>query len=79
MSWLNNIKLSISQWISITALAVIGTLVVALRLQGGKLHATQIALLESQLNNTMDKDDAEVVAAKAAMLRQEKALYEENK
>ena len=47
--------------------AIIGVLVVALKLQGSKLHAAQIAMLTQQLKMQQNKDDASVAKAKAAL------------
>ncbi len=79
MQWLSNLKLSVAQWAGVMAVAIIGVLVAALKLQGGKLHSTQIKLLETQLEGAIKTDDADVVAKKAELVRQEKMAYNEGK
>lgn len=56
--------------------AVIGALVVALRMQGGSLHALQVEVLRSSIAVAIDKDDK---AIEQAMLAYEKALNEYHK
>lgn len=65
INWLTNLKLSVTQWLGITASAVIGALVIALKLQGGRLHRTQVDLLRSNMKATQkENDDAVEVARK---------------
>lgn len=47
IDWVKGLKLSVTQWLSVTALAVIGSLIVALKLQGSRLHKAQVDLLKS--------------------------------
>ncbi len=57
MQWLNNLKLSLMQWISIGAAGAIGLLVLALRIQGSRLHKAQISLLEVKTDGPVDEAD----------------------
>ena len=47
---LKGLQLSISQWIMVSMAAIIGGLVVSLRLQGSALHKAQLGLLKSNLD-----------------------------
>lgn len=56
--------------------AVIGVLVVILRLQGGSLHEAQIKLLRSNLDAIQGKKDEAVKAAKLKLQKALKAYYD---
>lgn len=66
LSFLSNLKLTVTQWALLCATVVIGGLVTALSLQGTRLHKTQVNLLQAQFGNTMQQQDARVDAARAA-------------
>lgn len=75
---ISNLRLSLTQIAyGLVALAV-GGLVIALRLQGSKLHATQIALLQATYGTKLDKYNAKVEAA-TVKYNKAKAAYEANK
>lgn len=78
ISWLRSITLSLSQWLILTLAAIIGALVVALRLRGGQLHKAQVDLLASQIERGNEKDQESLQRAREAY---ETALraYEEGK
>jgi hypothetical protein len=78
LSYLNNIKLSLSQTAYGLAALVITGLVVTLRLQGTKLHNTQVELLRLKYGATIDQQDKLVEAARAKFL-DAMQTYEENK
>lgn len=59
-SVLSGLTLTLSQWLALTAAAAVGALVVALRVQGSRLHRTQVKLLESQLGNQAQTDQERV-------------------
>jgi hypothetical protein len=42
ISWFNNLRLSLTQWLLLSVSAVCGLLVLALRIQGSRLHKAQI-------------------------------------
>jgi hypothetical protein len=54
---LDNIKMSAAQWLIVSVTALVGGLVVALKIQGGRLHRAQIELLAHQ------RDDVEKASA----------------
>lgn len=58
------------------AASIIGILLVVLRLQGGKLHKAQIALLFQQLKETDEADKALIASAKAKLQSTLKAYIE---
>jgi hypothetical protein len=66
LSFLSNLKLTITQWALMLLTLVVAALVVALRLQGTRLHATQVNLLKAQFGNAMSLQDAKVDAARTA-------------
>jgi hypothetical protein len=49
LSWLENIRLSLTQWLWLSTAAVIGFLVAALRIQGSRLHKAQIDALKAAI------------------------------
>jgi hypothetical protein len=73
-TFLANLKLSLQQYLYLSVGLVIGGLVIALRLQGSKLHAAQVAVLQSHYRATMDQQDAKVEAAKTRLYQAEKAF-----
>jgi len=58
ISWLSNIKLSLSQWLLLLLATCVGGLVTALQLQGSQLHKVQVELLSSRVKQTTDTDNA---------------------
>jgi hypothetical protein len=66
LSFLGNLKLTLTQWALLCATTAIGVLVVALDLKGSQLHKTQVDLLHQQFGNSMQLQDAKVDAARAA-------------
>lgn len=46
IGFLNNVKLSFTQWLGFLGATLIGVLVIALRIQGSRLHRAQIKLLD---------------------------------
>ena len=65
LTYLSNLRLSLTQWGLLTASVIIGGLVAALRLQGSRLHSAQVSLLTEHLNNAQNQADANVESAKA--------------
>lgn len=64
LEFLDKLQLSFMQWVLLTGAAVIGGLVYALRLQGSRLHRAQVDLLHERVNNTNEKDQESVKAAR---------------
>ena len=64
IEFLKNLKLSITQWLGVTAAAVIGFLVLALKLQGSKLHKAKVDLLKERLDRKIDEKTKKVRAAR---------------
>lgn len=63
---LNTLKLSITQWASVSTVIIIGVLVAALKLQGSKLHRIQVELLGEQLKRQRDATRAKTKVLKDA-------------
>lgn len=76
IAFLSSIKLSITQWIMISLAGIIGALVIALKIQGGRLHASQVSLLTQGLNAAIDAEDGNIGKAKDRLALAKKA-YEE--
>jgi hypothetical protein len=76
LSFFASIKLTLSQWLLALLTALVGLLLIALRIQGGKLHRAQVMLLAARLNANTDKADQLVMSAKNAYVQ---ALQEYNK
>lgn len=76
LSWLSDIKLSLKQLAALSLATLIGGLVIALRIQGSRLHQAQTQLLELRFHASMDQQDARVDAAKAAFSKAKKAYTE---
>lgn len=77
MEFLRSIKLSISQWLMVTMAAIIGGLVLSLRLQGGKLHKAQTDLLKANFDHATEKQDILVANAKDKLNKALKAYRDE--
>lgn len=75
MTWLSNLRLSLSQWALVSMAAVIGVLVALLKIQGSRLHYFQIQALEEHYNGV---DKADEVATQAALSKYAAALKEYN-
>ena len=71
-----NIRMSVEQYLLISLAAAVGVLVTALKLQGSRLHATQVKLLKSQYDNVDEADQAATDQAKAAFEAAYKAYME---
>ena len=63
-------------YLLIALASVIGILILALRIQGGRLHAAQIRLLVIATEQRQAKLDAAVIAAKLQLNASLKAYYE---
>jgi hypothetical protein len=66
LGWVSDIRLSLKQIAALSLATLIGGLLVALRLQGTKIHRLQTELLELRFHSTMDQQDARVEAAETA-------------
>lgn len=56
LSVFGSIRLTLTQWVLISMATMIGGLVLALRLQGSRLHKAQVELLGQHLDGVLDKD-----------------------
>lgn len=70
---LSKIKMTLGQWLGLLAASIIGVLVLALKLQGSRLHKAKIDLLREQVHGNMEKNAA---ATEAARKRYQEALDE---
>ena len=68
LSFLSNIKLTAYQWTMGSLAAIAAGLVVALKLQGSKLHSVQVELLRATYGATMTQQDAKVEGARKKFL-----------
>ena len=73
MSWLKNITLSISQWATVTLLAVVAFLAAALKLRGNELHKAKVDLIKAQMDAETKEGEQKIASAKEAY---QKALAE---
>jgi hypothetical protein len=67
-NFLTNLKLTISQWAMACMAAIIAGLVIALDLQGSKLHKAQVDILRATFGAAMTKQDTIVDNAREAYL-----------
>jgi len=58
MSWLTDIKLSLTHWLLATLAVICGGLVIALRLQGSRLHKAQIDAISARIDLANNKEEA---------------------
>lgn len=66
ITFLSNLRLSLSQWLLVTLASIVGGLVVALRVQGGALHRAQLAALKANMDSMVaiaHKDTIDAVVA----------------
>lgn len=63
---LNSVKLTIIDYSMLVLAAIVGFLVIKLRLQGSALHAAQVALLKTQYDAAMSQQDKNVDDARDA-------------
>jgi len=61
---LASLSLSLTQWVILSLSAIIGVLLVTLKLQGSKLHAAQVMLLEQHLASQDEKNADAVKSSK---------------
>lgn len=78
LAWLNGLRLSLVQWLLLSAASAVGILIALLRLRGGQLHAAKVALLREQFGRAMDQQDARVERAKDRF-RKAQREYEESR
>lgn len=72
LNFINKLQLSLVQWVMLSLAALVGMLVVALKLQGSALHKAQVQLLEQHIKTIDSSDDQSVKTARDAF---SKALY----
>lgn len=71
---MKTLKLTLIQW-SLLALAVlVGALVIALKLQGSKLHLLKLQLMKKELDIAIEKDDNNIAEKKKAYKKAKKEL-----
>jgi hypothetical protein len=63
-SHLSSLSLSLTQWALLSLSAIIGILLVVLKLQGSKLHAAQVTILEQHLASQDEKNASAVQSAR---------------
>lgn len=73
LNWLSNLRLSLTQWATVTLGAIIGFLLLRLRLQNEKLHETRVKLLRSNHEATAQKHKG---AVKSSREKYQQALKE---
>lgn len=62
LSWFDNLRLSVSQWLIITLGVLCGVLVAALKLQGSRLHKAQIEAIFAKIDLTNGREDDKIKA-----------------
>ena len=65
-NYLKDLKLSLESYGALSLAALVGFLVLALKLQGGKLHKAQVELLRATVENQQDAEDARVASLRSA-------------
>jgi len=60
ISWLSNLRLSLTQWLLASTVLLCGVLVAALRLQGSRLHKAQIEALSARIDLTNANEEAKI-------------------
>lgn len=78
LSYLSNLKLTLTQYILLTEAAIIGLLVLVLRAKGSELHKAQLDALEANYLVLKDAQDTKTSAAQKAYFNALKE-YQENK
>jgi hypothetical protein len=78
ISFITNIKLTVTQWVMVCMATVIAVLVTICKIQGSSLHKAQVDLLRATFGAAMTKQDAIVDAARKSYL-DALAEYEGNK
>lgn len=68
ISFLSNIKLTLTQWVCLSLAMALAGLVAAFRLQGTSLHNTQVSLLRAKFGASQTQQDARVDADRKAFL-----------
>lgn len=68
------ISLTLQQWAIVSLIAIVGVLVVVLKLQGSKLHAVKLALMQKELDILVKKDDDNIAQKKRALRKAKKEL-----
>ena len=58
LSFLDSFRLTLAQWASLSAVAIIGGLIAALKLEGSRVHRLQVQLLETQSQQQLDQAKA---------------------
>lgn len=66
LAFLSSIRLTLAQYAAMGGAALLGLLVVALKVQGSRLHKAQIQLLEVQVEQGLGDAASAVIAAKRA-------------
>jgi hypothetical protein len=74
MNFLSKIKLTISQYAILSLVAVVGALIVMLRLKGSQLHELKLKLMEKELDIATSKDDANIKQKKKKLKEAKKEL-----
>lgn len=57
---MKKIRLTLTQWMVATLVAVVGMLAVAFKLQGNKLEKAKLKLMEKDLELAIQKDDENI-------------------
>lgn len=61
---MDNIKLTLTQWLLVVVSAACGVLVLLFKLQGSKLHKARIDLLNEQIKRTNEKQENHISSLK---------------
>ncbi len=63
LTFLSSVRLTITQYATLSLAVALGALVVAFRIQGSRLHSAQISLLTDHLNTLQNQRDQDVATA----------------
>lgn len=74
LSLLRNLKLTLVEWLALSLAVAFGGLVAALKVQGSRLHAAQVELLQQRLQ-AREQQDAKDSTAALAVYQKERDAY----
>jgi hypothetical protein len=75
-STLKSLRLSLAEWLALTAAVIVGGLVAVLKVQGSQLHAAQLQLLSQRLDAKAQKANSDTATALAVYDREKQAFLD---
>lgn len=62
----------LTHWLMLALIATIGGLIVALKLQGSRIHKLKIQLIQQTIENTNEKEEEKLAKLREAYLQSQK-------